>query len=173
MILKAIDLSLMSEHLSVHKGVLPKLKTYYCHTKDPQLKQTIYEQFVIMKNHVKVMLSLIDDRINETITVASLNDIEPVTINCNPSTIEMSEEEIALELRNTAKTMAHDNLSSALRMKADNVRDIHLHMAFQQFILQHRYNQVVKRLQQLEVAPDSSLEEQRKILNNFKRIYNL
>lgn len=171
MILKAIDLSLMSEHLNMHKGILPKLETYYCIVRNPELKQIIYEQYLIMRNHVRVMLALMDDRVNESITVNELNNIQPVQISCKSTSNPLTETEIALELSNTSKTMAHDNFSSALKMKADNVRNIHSHMAYQQLILQYRYNQIINQLQQLEVAPTSSLEEQRNTLATFKKIF--
>jgi hypothetical protein len=62
-ILKSIDLSLMVEHLNIHKGVLARLESAFCTVERHFLKQIIYEQIVIMRNHVKVMLLLIDFQI--------------------------------------------------------------------------------------------------------------
>jgi hypothetical protein len=76
-----------------------------------------------------------------------------------------------LELRNTAKTMAHDNFSSALRMKADNVRNIHFHMASQHASLQHRYNHFIDQNMK-DIAPKSSLQEQINTLQLLKQMYS-
>jgi len=170
MILKSIDLSLMVEHLTIHKGVLARLESAYCTAQSHILKQIIYEQFVIMRNHVKVMLLLIDPNQNEKITVAALNNLEPVAIQCSENQGANKDINLALELRNTAKTMAHGNFSSALRMKADNVRNIHFHMASQQASLQHRYNHFIGQ-NMTDVAPKSSLQEQLNTLELLKQMY--
>ena len=169
-ILKSIDLSLIAEHLTAHKGVLNKLESYYCAVQNTTLKQIIYEQYLIMWNHVKVMMLLMDPEINEEITAAFLNKVEPVAIQCQGECFIMKEQNIALELGNTAKTMAHANFSSALMMKAHNVRDIHIHMALQQSMLQHRYNEFSKETM-MEIAPKSSLKEQTNTLKSFKRMF--
>jgi spore coat protein CotF len=70
MILKAMDLSLMAEHLNTHKAVIEKLNLFFCSVENPELRQVLYEQIVIMDNHVRVMISLMDPQINESITVS-------------------------------------------------------------------------------------------------------
>jgi hypothetical protein len=171
-ILKAIDLALMSEHLTVHKGILHKLQTYYCYVKDPNLKQIIYEQFIIMRNHVQVMLALMDPKLNEQITIAALNQIQPVDIPCQQVSIPMGEQEITLELQHTAKTMASDNFSSALRMKAGNIRDIHVQMALQQVQIKEKYSDIINKMG-WGYVPESSMEEQLKTLEKFKEFYHI
>jgi hypothetical protein len=172
MILKSIDLSLMAEHLMTHKGLLNKLEAFYCTVQENTLKQIIYEQYLLMRNHVKVMISLMDPEQNEKITVSSLNQIDPVEIQCPKENLLMNEQTVALELRNTAKTMAHDNFSSALRMKAPNVRNIHIHMALQQTVLQDRYNHFIKE-KMWEVTPESLLQQQKDTLQSFKAVFHI
>lgn len=172
MILKAIDLGLMAEHLTIHKGVLGKLKLYYCLVQNPNLKQVIYEQLVIMRNHVHVMLMLIDPEQNKEVTVSALNQVQPITINCKAYSNHMGDKSIALEAQHTAMSMAHDNFSSALKMKADNVRDIHLHMALQQVRLQERYTSFINEMG-WGYSPDISLEEQKNTLKMFKKMFDI
>lgn len=172
MILKAIDLGLMSEHLTAHKGILSKLQTYYCSVNNPTLKQIIYEQFLVMRNHVQIMLMLIDPKMNEQVTVNALKQVQPVEIPCKSIEMIMGEKEIAIEGHHTAMSMASDNFSSALRMKAANVREIHLHMALQQVHLQDRYDEFLKSMG-WKHAPDSTLEEQVETINVFKDLYHI
>lgn len=172
MILKSIDLSLMAEHLMIHKGVLSRLESAYCTVHSNELKQIIYEQIVIMRNHVKVMLLLMDPNQNEHVTVAALNELDPVSIKCQNQNTQSKEKNIAIELKNTAKTMANANFSSALRMKAQNVRDIHINMALQQATIQHRYHLFLEQNMK-EVAPESSIQEQLNTMNSIKKMFNI
>ena len=171
MILKSIDLALMAEHLTAHKGVINKLHVLYCSADDPKLQQVIYEQIVIMNNHVKVMLMLIDPARNEHVTVAALTQVEPADIDCRQKTVNLSDQNIALEGRDTAKTMAHNNFSSSLRMKASNVRDIHMQMSIQQYKLQEKYSDIIEK-NNWEKAPSSSKEEQLKTLKDFTQFFS-
>lgn len=173
MILKAIDLGLMSEHLTTHKGVLNKLQLYYCTVRNPALKEIIFEQLMIMRNHVQIMLMLLDPKINERVSVTALQQIEVVEIPCQQQfSIHIGEKEIAIEAHQTAMSMASDNFASALRMKAQNVRDIHVHMALQQVKIQEKYSEVMKS-NGWEQAPDSSFEEQIKTLQMFKNLFHV
>ncbi|MDF2947450.1 MAG: hypothetical protein K0S51_2129 [Bacillales bacterium] len=172
MILKSIDLSLMSEHMNVHKGQVEKLANYYCAAKDMELKEIIYNQYLIMKNHVKVMLLLMDPNQNESITSEMLKKVVPTEIPCQSLSIQMSEQAIATEGKNTAKTMAHDNFASALMMKANNVRDIHIHMALQQVMIQERYNKFTEK-KKYEMAPTTTMQTQVETMQNFKKMYNI
>jgi hypothetical protein len=171
MILKSIDLSLMVEHLNTHKGVIARLESAFCTVQSHKLKQIIYEQLIIMRNHVKVMLLLIDPNSNDKITVADLNKVEPATIQCSDSKLTNNDKNIALELRNTSMTMAHGNFSSALRMKTENVRDIHFHMALQQVSLQQRYTHYIEQNMK-EVSPESSLQEQLNTLHLLNQMFS-
>ncbi|MDD1515303.1 hypothetical protein [Priestia megaterium] len=172
MILKAIDLSLMSEHLMTHKGVLKKLAYYYCSVKNPILKQTIYEQFLIMRNHVQVMLELMDPEHNEGVSVLTLNQIELVDIPCPETILHLGDKNILLEVHNTAKSMALDNFSSALKMKATNVKSIHVQMALQQVHLGERYSELGEMMG-LNQSPETSLEEQTNTIKRFKHLFHI
>ncbi|WP_179884965.1 hypothetical protein [Bacillus sp. AFS015802] len=44
MLLKMIDLSLMAEHLPVHKAELDKLASYICTIQNPEIKKAATEQ---------------------------------------------------------------------------------------------------------------------------------
>ncbi|MED3971704.1 hypothetical protein P4658_29075 [Priestia megaterium] len=172
MILKAIDLSLMSEHLMTHKGVLKKLAYYYCSVKSPLLKQTIYEQFLIMRNHVHVMLKLMDPEHNEDVSVLALNQIELVDIPCPEPILRLGDKNILLEAHTTAKSMALDNFNSALKMKASNVKSIHVQMALQQVQLEERYSELGEKMG-LNQSPDTSAEEQISTIKQFEHLFHL
>jgi hypothetical protein len=172
MILKAIDLSLMSEHLTTHKGVLKKLAYYYCSVKNPLLKQTIYEQFLIMRNHVYVMLKLMDPEHNEGVSVPALKQVELVDISCPNSILRLGDKNILLEAHNTAKSMALDNFSSALKMKASNVKSIHVQMALQQAQLEERYSELGKKMG-LNQSPYTSAEEQINTIKQFEHLFHI
>jgi spore coat protein CotF len=169
-IIKAIDLGLMSEHLMVHKGVLGKLELYFCVAEDERLKQILYEQAVIMKNHVKVMVRLIGPETNEGVTSADLQNFEPLEVLCKNTAGSMSDLEIALEGRNGAKSMADTNFSSALNMKTPEVRRIHVQMALQQTGLQDRYSELIRE-RGWEYAPDSSRREQEEAVRRFNELF--
>lgn len=170
--LKAIDLGLMSEHLNVHKGVIKKLKTYYCAAKNPSLKQIMYEQILIMSNHVGVMINLIDPAHNDSVTVSALNQLHAVEIPCNENSQHLSDKTISFEGSHIAKTMSQDNFSSALKMKTPNVKEIHLHMALQQYKLQEKYEDFIKAMGWAH-DPNASIEEQNKTVQTFKDFYHI
>ncbi|OXT15407.1 hypothetical protein B9K06_21355 [Bacillus sp. OG2] len=170
MIIKAIDLGLMSEHLMVHKGVLGKLELYFCLAEDERLKQILYEQAVVMKNHVHVMIKLMNPETNEGVTAAALQELKPLEMVCTDTEGRLSDQEIALEARNTAKSMAGTNFSSALDMKTPNVRRIHIQMALQQTGIQERYSELIKE-KGWEYAPDSNRGEQEEAARRFKELF--
>lgn len=172
MILKSIDLSLMSEHLNVHKGILNKLDAYYCNVQDQTLKKLIYDQYVIMWNHVEVMLSLMDPHLNEEVTAAALNNLEQLAIPCQQVLSPIDQATIAIDLRETSKSMAQSNFNSALRMKASNIREIHIQMALQQTMFHKQYCLYVERTIN-EVVPESTLQGQLAILQSFRTDFNI
>lgn len=51
--LKTIDVGLMANHLSAHKGVISRLELYTKHAKEQQLVVILQKQIGIMKNHVE------------------------------------------------------------------------------------------------------------------------
>ncbi|MFG6116919.1 hypothetical protein ACGTN9_17335 [Halobacillus sp. MO56] len=172
MILKMIDLSLMAEHLPVHKAEMDKLASYICSIQNTEVKQVATEQYMIMQNHVKVMVALMNPIQNETIEVNDLHKWEPVEINCQQSSIGISQENMLTELATTAETMANKNFNSGLRMKAENVRNIHIHMALQQMMILNRYLALMDKLIK-DTAPESSRIEQEETYQTFKNMFNL
>ncbi|WP_110066791.1 hypothetical protein [Cytobacillus oceanisediminis] len=68
-------------------------------------------------------------------------------------------------------SMALDNFTSALRMKAENVKNIHFQMALQQIRLQDKYSHIIKE-QGWEHVPDASREEQIEAMKAFKKKYS-
>ncbi|WP_101842449.1 hypothetical protein [Halobacillus sp. Marseille-P3879] len=172
MILKMIDLSLMAEHLPVHKAELDKLETYICSIQDSEIKQVATEQYMIMQNHVKVMIALMNPSQNEFIGLNDLHKWEPVQLNCHQNSLGMSQENILTELKTSTETMANKNFNSALRMKAENVRNIHIHMALQQTMLLNRYIALMDRFVK-DTAPESSGDKQRETFQTFKNMFNL
>ncbi|SFJ76676.1 hypothetical protein SAMN04487936_104104 [Halobacillus dabanensis] len=172
MILKMIDLSLMAEHLTVHKAELDKLATFICSIQEPEIKQVATEQYMIMKNHVKVMIALMNPAQNETIGIQDLHKWEPVQIDCQQISLGMSQENILTELKTSAETMANKNFNSGLRMKAENVRNIHIHMALQQTMLLNRYIALMDKFIK-NTAPESSREKQEETFQTFKNMFNM
>ncbi|MFZ3579927.1 hypothetical protein [Virgibacillus sp. DJP39] len=172
MILKMIDLSLMAEHLPVHKAEMDKLASYICSIQDPEIKKVATEQYMIMQNHVKVMVALMDPVQNETIGINYLNNWEPVQLNCQQFSLGMSQENILTELKTFTETMANKNFNSGLRMKAENVRNIHIHMALQQVMVLNRYIILTDKFIK-DTAPESSRKEQEATMQTFKNMFNL
>ncbi|WP_093041197.1 hypothetical protein [Thalassobacillus cyri] len=171
MILKMIDLSLMAEHLPVHKAELDKLASYICVLQNQEVKQVAEEQYMIMQNHVKVMIGLMNPNENETIDVNALHQWEPVQLDCQNVSPGMTQENILIELIASAETMANKNFNSGLRMKAENVRNIHVHMALQQMMILNRYLALKDKLLK-DTAPQSTLEKQTKTFEEFKRMFD-
>lgn len=172
MILKMIDLSLMTEHLPVHKAELDKLATFLCSIQDSEIKQVATEQYMIMQNHVKVMIALMNPEQNESIGINDLHKWEPVQIDCQQISSGMSQENILIELKTSAETMANKNFNSGLRMKAENVRNIHIHMALQQTMILNRYIALMDKLIK-DTAPESSQEKQVKTFQTFKKMFHM
>jgi hypothetical protein len=172
MILKMIDLSIMAEHLPVHKAELDKLASYICTIQNPEIKKAATEQYMIMQNHVKVMIALMDPVQNETISIEDLHKWDPVQLNCQQTYTSMSQENILKELATTAESMANKNFNSGLRMKAENVRNIHIHMALQQSTMLNRYNDLMNKFTK-DTAPVSSRKEQEQTMETFKKMFNL
>ncbi len=172
MILKMIDLSLMAEHLPVHKAELDKLASYICTIQDSEIKQAATEQYMMMQNHVKVMIALMDPVQNESISIEDLHKWDPVQFNCQQKYTSMSQENILKELATTAESMANKNFNSGLRMKAENVRTIHTHMALQQMTMLNRYNALMDKFMK-DTAPVSSRKEQEETMETFRKMFDL
>lgn len=168
-VLPAIDLGLMAEHLSAHKGVINKLSLYEKKVTDVALKEILNLQLNVMRNHVKVMLALINPYQHSYIELPHLNEYR---MNYYPQVIEGQEDNadnrwIALESQNTAESMSNENYTSALMMKNQNVRKIHAEMALQQFTLQGRYADLIKGMG-WSFVPYASMQEQVKTYQHYQ-----
>jgi len=144
-ILPTIDLGLMAEHLSTLEGVINKLVLYETKVTNIALKEILVLQAKAMRNHVKVMLALINPHQNGYIQLQQLNEY---TMNSHPHVLEGQEGNadnkwIASESHNTAQSMSNENYISALTMKNQNIRNIHSEIALQQFTLQGKYTDLI------------------------------
>ncbi|MBM6618965.1 hypothetical protein [Bacillus suaedaesalsae] len=167
MILPAIDVQLMNEHLRTHEGVLYKLRIYYHHAKNPILKEIIQKQYMVMLDHVRVMLELLNP--NRTTDVK----LAPIQVDIVPSPlggpIADQDKPLAIEGRATGQNMANMNFMSALMMKNSHVKAIHKEMALQQSQLQESYSRFLSTAFN-EKPPMSSPEEQLTIINRHKHL---
>lgn len=172
MILKMIDLSLMANHLKVHKAELAKLRNIICTVPNQKIKQVATEQYMIMKNHVYVMIALMNPNQNESVSVESLHHWELPQFDCDQTCSGVDEKDTLIDLQSSADFMAQNNFQSALRMQADNVRNIHFHMAFQQTMIFNKYVALIKELTE-DTAPESSLKKQEETYHKFKEMFQL
>lgn len=167
MILPAMDVQLMNEHLTTHEGVLYKLRMYYYHSKHPILKQIIQKQYMVMLDHVRVMLELLDPNRIKEVTLA------PIQLDSFPSSVEgpfaQQDKPVAIEGRATGQNMANINFISALMMKDPNVKNIHKEMSLQQAKLQKQYSKFLSKAFN-EKPPMSSKEQQQDIIRRHKHL---
>ncbi|MBB6453132.1 spore coat protein CotF [Salirhabdus euzebyi] len=169
MSLPAIDVGLMNEHLTTHQGVIHKLKHYYSEVKDPYLKQIIYAQAVIMRDHVKVMLALLDPNNNQWKQVVPLKQVfSRLQLELITPHQHNEDKKIVLENHSTAKFLATDNFLAALMMKNDNVKQVHYDMAMQQANFEKMYSDYINKMG-WSVTATANEEEQVKLINHFKR----
>ena len=123
-----------------------------------------------MRNHVRVMLALINPYQNEYIQLAPLSEHMQ---QYNP----MEEEQrtnsmdkwIALEVHTTAQSMSNDNYVSALMMQNQHVRTIHVHMALQQLEIQDKYEELLEKVGWV-FTPHASAHEQ---INTYKHYQHI
>jgi hypothetical protein len=167
LILPAIDVQLMNEHLTTHEGVLYKLRIYYHHVQHPTLKQIIHKQYMVMEDHVRVMLRLMDPNRTEWVYLAHIDlNIVPDSPKSQDSYIHSQDKPIAIEASATAKSMANTNFMSSLMMKNPNVKSVHLEMAIQQAKLKDSYSKFIQN-EWPEKPTMSSKETQLEIINEF------
>ncbi|MEQ2527571.1 hypothetical protein WMO40_12725 [Bacillaceae bacterium CLA-AA-H227] len=169
MILPAIDVQLMNEHLTTHEGVLYKLSLYYNLAEHPALKQIFSKQFMLMKDHVRVMLSLLDPSRKGSVQLAPIDLTIVTSIHEGQTNKNSQDKYLAIEGRSTAKSMANDNFISALMMKDKHVKDIHIQMAIQQAKVQEMYSMFISNLFN-EKPQLSTKENQMKIVSEFHHL---
>ena len=144
MIIPAIDLGLMADHLSVHEGVIAKLKFYRTKVHHLELKSIIEEQLSMMRQHIRVMLTLIYPHQNENPYTS--NDRGDRDKNENDEDGVLKDKHIALEAHATANFMAQNNFISAIMMKDSNVKHVHFNMAWQQVYISGKYEHFIRNM---------------------------
>lgn len=167
MILPAVDVGLMDEHLATHEGVLSKLDYYHHEVASPSLKRIIGQQRKIMQNHVTVMLSLLDPNQNQWVHLTPIE--ESASTQQHQGKMNLHDKPIALEAKATAKSMASDNFMSALMMKNPNVKHIHYEMAIQQATLEREYGEFIKMMG-WEHPPMATEQSQLEIIQKFQHL---
>ncbi|MBT2758796.1 hypothetical protein J7E71_23270 [Mesobacillus foraminis] len=167
MSLPAVDLGIMAEHLSTHKGVIHKLKMYYSTVQNPDLSKLLKLHIKVLRNHVNTMLALINPDRNGEVHLPSM---EIVHLSMGSALSEM-EKDIVLEARATAKLMGSDNFNSALMMKDTNVKNVHLQMSYQDVTMQMLYGNLLKAMNG-EFVPKVSKEMQRLTFEKYQHVQN-
>ncbi|WP_407269922.1 hypothetical protein [Radiobacillus sp. PE A8.2] len=169
--LPSIDVGLMTEHLATHKGVIHKLRNYYNQVNDPYLKILIYAQIIIMEDHVKVMLTLLDPSHNQWVQVIPLEQVfQQLNVNQIQPVKEGSDKAITLEVHSTSKLLANDNFTSASMMKNDNVKQVHYDMAMQQANFEKLYSDYIKN-RNWSVTTRAGKDEQLKVISHFQDMF--
>ena len=141
--LPAVDLGIMAEHLPTHEGVISKLKIFKEIVNNQEFKKLIQLNIQMLREHVRVMLELINPDRKGEVKLAEMPDIQ---INTEMLKLSEQEKDIVLETRAVSKLMGSDNFNSALMMKDMNVKNIHIQMAYQNVRMQMLYNMVVEHV---------------------------
>lgn len=170
--LPAVDLGLMSEHLSAHEGVINKLKAYQAIITNNELSNIIKLQENMMQTHVWVMLALINPDYSTYVEVPSLNNYQ-IKQNAEGGRITKSRDNkwVALEVHSTAKNMSNTNYNSALLMQNQNVINAHIEMALQQHQIQKMYAELLENMGWTYV-PHIPIQEQIKTYFHFQHLLN-
>jgi hypothetical protein len=166
MSLPAVDIGIMAEHLSSHEGVINKLKMYYGSVNNPVLRKLLNLNINTLRNHVVVMLALIDPERNKEV---HLPDMESYHLHISEGKLTKLDKDIALEARAAAKLMGSNNFNSALMMKDINVKNIHLQMSYQDITMQMLYDNFLKGMNG-EFVPKVSKEMQRLTLQKYLHV---
>ncbi|MRH44651.1 hypothetical protein GH741_18555 [Aquibacillus halophilus] len=165
--LPAIDVSLMNEHLSAHKGIINQLTNYHTKIKVPVLNQVIKDQIIVMSDHVRVMLLLLDPDRKKWVTLATTNPKFEATQFSNLDPHNSQLKTLTSHLRTTSMHMAGDNYNSALRMKDENVSHVHFQMAMQQASFQNIYSYIMKQMGWV-YTPEATREVQLKMIKQYE-----
>lgn len=167
--LPSIDLGLMAEHLSAHEGEINKLELYQRKVINTDLKSIINLQANIMRDHVRVMLALINPHQNGQVELNPIN-MGHYTYMGEKQT-NAQDKWIAIEAHTTAQNMSNENFFSALMMKDQHVRKIHVQMALQQLELQGKYSEFIKR-NGWGFTPYASVHEQLGTLQHYQHVFS-
>ncbi|MRG86864.1 spore coat protein [Salinibacillus xinjiangensis] len=141
--LPATDLGIMAEHLTTHEGMINKFKLYYTKARNMELRNLLSTHIQVLRNHVRVMLMLIDPAQKEPVQLHRFDDIQ---LSLGYHQFSKQEKDIILEAKASAKLMASNNFMSALMMKDPNVKQVHIEMAIQEVQLQALYDQIIEHM---------------------------
>jgi hypothetical protein len=167
--LPSTDLGLMAEHLTAHEGEINKLQIYARNVPNNGLKKIINLQINMLKEHVRVMLALVKPNQAEYVELASLEKLKEPFKHSLPTENEHLKW-ITLEAHNTARTMSNVNYASALMMKNQNVRKIHVQMALQELEIQRMYETVMKKMG-WGFVPHASKDSQEKTYQYYEKTF--
>jgi hypothetical protein len=158
--LKTIDVGLMANHLSAHKGVISRLELYTKHAKEQQLVVILQKQIGIMKNHVEVMNQLLNPNQNNNLNLPPIPLNVPIYQNqSNQLDIGIDDRNMALDAHFTATAMANDNFVSATNMKDPQVKRIHVEMALQQSDIANLHENLAHQLGWLTHPNATSIQQ--------------
>ncbi|MDY0410233.1 hypothetical protein ACFFIS_15180 [Virgibacillus soli] len=161
--LPSVDLGLMTDHLNSHEGVMNKLKLYTSIVKNNSLKSIITLQTNILRDHVQVMLGLINPNTYNKTELKSFHEQFQHLLHQPQITIQGNEaypdKWITLESNSTANNMGMVNFFSASMMQDEKVKRIHILMALQNVELQRLYKEIIKH-NSWSYTPHASIAEQ-------------
>ncbi|WP_019416197.1 hypothetical protein [Paenisporosarcina sp. TG20] len=159
--LKVIDVGLMANHLSAHKGAIKRFELYSNLTKNPNLLTILGQQIGMMQNHVQVMNMLLDPNHTNQVT---LQPVPQVTSQLNQNSvaidIEIEDRDMAFDSHFTATSMANDNFISSTNMKNPQVKRIHSEMALQQSQIAKQYEMFAEQMGWMDHPIATSIQQQ-------------
>ncbi|MBM7572457.1 hypothetical protein [Aquibacillus albus] len=168
--LPMVDVGLMDEHLSGHEGLLFKLKNYEAMVKETMLNNIIQQEIIVLKDHIRAMLQLLDPENKEWVSLKTDNpsfEVHPISAQSDHELHQLKK--IVMELKTTVKHMANENYTSALMMKNPNVKHVHFQMAMQQATFQNYFAHIMK-LMDWEYTPKAAEKEQKKVIQKFEHL---
>ncbi|QDP41403.1 hypothetical protein [Radiobacillus deserti] len=172
MTLPAIDLGLMTEHLSAHKGLIHKLRMYEGMVSYPTLRFLLELNQEMLHAHVEAMMAFIHPNYHGEVAIPPLPvlSLEELHGNGNIAS-QKSDKAITMESKSSSKMMANENFMSASLMKDANVRSVHVEMSYQQSTMQQLYREFADRMGWSIVTPTSE-RNQAEIYNHFYHMFS-
>lgn len=159
--LKTIDVGLMANHLSAHKGIIKRLELYANTTKHQQLLNIFVQQISAMTNHVQVMNMLLDPNYaNYQITLPPIPQSNLQVNNQLSSDLGIEDKDMLFDAHFTATAMANDNFISATNMKSTQVKKLHLEMALQQDQLARKHELLAEKMGWMNPPTATNAEQQ-------------
>ncbi|UFT98726.1 hypothetical protein KO561_16230 [Radiobacillus kanasensis] len=172
MTLPAIDLGLMTEHLSAHKGLIHKLKMYEGKVFHPTLRYLLELNREMLKSHTEAMMAFIHPYYNGEVVIPPLPYLQLEEIHKSKETpYHDHDKSITMESKSSSKMMANENFMSASLMKDPNVRRAHLEMAHQQATLQQLYREFSDAMGWSAVS-HTTIENQAEIYRHYYGMFS-